>query len=363
VENLLTEQRGINMDESINNMQLPFTLVPETGCCRECTAKAVNHILYIERLKNLHKDAKREAKRHHEESTQVIGTETLEYWPRLALSAYMRESGLDTEDDEMENGNELGKIKSEEDEKSEMDDTKGGRPNQKHLNGENVDKDTVTSSCDIVKSVPVIESKDNGCDSQLVSTSAGKVCDTPISETVKDSSSEVTDAITDAERQSKELKETTKELQLFNEDIVCPHNLESPSNVSCRIPKSLASEIMELCKDLIHPAIYQEDFGPCADCMAQLENCKQACSSGLHQKKQLMNLFRDIKRPHPMRDRGKNFFVVSKEFILEWKSYIRSCERGEYQVLQPQTLDNSSLLCTHGTVLFPVFALQPHELT
>lgn len=64
-----------------------------------------------------------------------------------------------------------------------------------------------------------------------------------------------------------------------------------------------------------------------------------------------------------MRDPGKQVYAVSREFIVKWKSYIRSCERGDLEVCPLTKLENSSLLCTHGHLLFPVFSLQPHQLS
>ncbi|XP_064084819.1 ubiquitin carboxyl-terminal hydrolase 48-like isoform X2 [Macrobrachium nipponense] len=360
---LSSDECGIHLPESISKLNLPLTLSIENGCCKECTAKAVNHILFIERIKNLHKEAKRDARRDHEGATQTIGSETLEYWPRLALSAYVKDNGLDTEEEELEGCGDSSKVKSDESDKVEGEGSKLSRP--QHVNGDHCEEkmETVTSSsCDITSCVPENDNV-NGCDNQTKDISAGKVCDSVVGKEDKDSSKEAGETKDIDSSKVKDSKELTKELLLFNEDLVCQHNLQTPNATMYKIAAALAAEIMELCGSSIHPAIYQEDFSSCPECLAQLEESKRACGSGLQQKKQLANLFKEVKRPHPVRDLGKKVFLVSRDFISDWKSYIRSCERGEAQSPAINALDNSSLLCPHDSLLFPVYGMQPHELT
>ncbi|XP_068227208.1 ubiquitin carboxyl-terminal hydrolase 48-like isoform X3 [Palaemon carinicauda] len=360
---LSSEQCGIHFPESRSKLDLPLTLSIENGCCKECTVKSVNHILFIEKVKNLHKEAKREARRDIMGATQVIGSETLEYWPRLALSAYVKDNGLDTEEDDGEGCSDSSKSKTDDSDKGEGEGSKVSRP--QHVNGDHCEEkmETVTSSsCDITSCVPENDNV-NGCDNQTKDTSAGKVCDSVVGKDDKDSSKEASETKDVDSNKVKDSKESTKELLLFNEDLVCQHNLQSPNAAMYKISTSVAAEIMELCGNSIHPAIYQDDFNLCPECLAQLEASKQACGSGLQQKKQLANLFKEVKRPHPVRDLKKKIFLVSRNFIIDWKSYIRSCERGELQSSGLNALDNSSLLCPHNSLLFPVYGMEPHDLT
>lgn len=364
LQSLLNDRCGIHQDEALKKLALPISMSTDSGCCRQCLAKAVNHILFIERVKSLHKQAKKDARKPHEGPTVVLGLETLEYWPRLALSAYVKENGIDTEEEDSENSLETSK-KTDELTKSSSNSVSGS--SGVHVNGDKCDNGEVksevedkdvASSCDTSSSVP--ENDDFACDNRTGNAEAER--DQVDDDKSKlDTCSEVKDA---SVSKAKDTKETvTNELTLFNEDLVCQHNLLSPTVGSCRIPKVLATEIIELCGESVHPAFFQDDFSTCPDCGAKLEESVRACDSGRQQKKQLSNLFQERKRPHPMRDPGKQVYAVSREFIVKWKSYIRSCERGDLEVCPLTKLENSSLLCTHGHLLFPVFSLQPHQLS
>lgn len=57
---------GIHEDDELVKLELPLFLPFESGCCKQCTVKSVNHILFIERVKALHKQAKKEARKEHE---------------------------------------------------------------------------------------------------------------------------------------------------------------------------------------------------------------------------------------------------------------------------------------------------------
>lgn len=198
-------------------------------------------------------------------TVKVIGTETLEYWPRLALSAYVKENGIDLEEEETENGVEISKKVEDSGKNDSQNVSDDHKVDRAIVNGDKCDKtdvksdleEMVTSSCDITSPVPETDSK-IACDSRTgdvnmdVEDKDGK--DFSCSEKNSSSSRGI------------ETKEGSRELLLFNEDIVCQHNLLSPTASSCNIPQDLAVEIMNLCGESIHPAIYQEDFSSCPDC-------------------------------------------------------------------------------------------------
>ncbi|XP_045101767.1 ubiquitin carboxyl-terminal hydrolase 48-like isoform X1 [Portunus trituberculatus] len=348
VKELLSHPFGIHEDDALLKLGLPITLPSETGFCKVCVIKYVNHILFIERVKALHKQAKKESRRECDCPVMVIGTETLEFWPRLALSAYVKEHGIDVEDGgETENGTDTCK-KSEESSKllaqiASSDDKVNRTSDSSDVREKNdVQTEKGMNVCDTTSIVPDTECK-SACESQMEETES-------LEKTASNS-------------KEKEIKEGNRELMLFNEDIVCKHNLRSPTAASCKLPQDLAKEIIGLCSESIHPAIYQEDFDTCLQCGAVLEESVRNCESGRLQKKQLTNLFLEKRRPHPVRDPGKSIYLISRGFYHLWKSYVRSCERGDLVVSPPKQLENASLLCSHGHLLFPVMALEPHELS
>nr|XP_045624248.1 ubiquitin carboxyl-terminal hydrolase 48-like isoform X1 [Procambarus clarkii]XP_045624249.1 ubiquitin carboxyl-terminal hydrolase 48-like isoform X1 [Procambarus clarkii] len=363
VKAIANHQSWIHQDEALLKLGLPLSLQADTGCCKHCILKAANHILFIERVKALHKQAKKDARREHDRTTKVIGLETLEFWPRLALSAYVKEHGIDIQEEAEENVIEINK-------KTE-DNIKNGnhivgcdtKVDSSHVNGdgcEKTDKKTesdgvVISSCDTTNLVPETDFK-IACDSRTGNVNIDLDLEDKDEKVLNNLEKNVCNSV------GSETKEGNSEIMLFNEDIVCNHNLLSPTAYSCKIPEELALEIMKLCGESIHPAIYQEDFNSCPDCGTILEESMRTCSSGRQQKKQLSNLFVEKKRPHPTRDPGKQIFLVSRNFMAAWKTYIRACERGDLEVTAPAQLENAPLLCTHNQLLFPVFSLQPHQM-
>lgn len=66
LQSLLNDRCGIHQDEALKKLALPISMSTDSGCCRQCLAKAVNHILFIERVKSLHKQAKKDARKPHE---------------------------------------------------------------------------------------------------------------------------------------------------------------------------------------------------------------------------------------------------------------------------------------------------------
>lgn len=62
MNDLLSHPFGIHVDEALLKLGLPVTLPPEEGYCKMCVTKYVNHILFIERVKALHRQAKKESR-------------------------------------------------------------------------------------------------------------------------------------------------------------------------------------------------------------------------------------------------------------------------------------------------------------
>ncbi|XP_050722086.1 uncharacterized protein LOC127001509 isoform X3 [Eriocheir sinensis] len=349
VNDLLSHPFGIHEDEALLKLGLPVILPPEEGYCKTCVTKYVNHILFIERVKALHRQAKKESRSDCDWPVKVIGIETLEYWPRLALSAYVKEHGIDFEDSgETENGVDTCK-RNECSVKTELEIASS---NSSKVNS-TPDSSDVSEKCDTQ-----VEKGVNTCDT------ASTVPDDECKSACENQTEEVenSEKRTPSSKEKESGKEGSRELMLFNEDIVCEHNLRSPTAVFSKITEELAEEIMGLCSDAIHPAIYQKDFDICQQCGAMLEESVQNCESGRLQKKQLSSLYLDKKRPHPVRDPGVKIYLISRDFYHLWKSYVRACERGDMIVTPPERIENASLLCSHGHLLFPVMVLQLHEI-
>ena len=174
----------------------------------------------------------------------------MEYWPRLALSAYVKEHGIDLEDGgETENGTDTCK-KNEESNKCEV-----------QIGSSDIKMNSVSDSSDVCEKDIQTEKGMNVCDTTSIvpDSECKSACE---SQTEEMESQEKTAP----NNKDKEAKEGNGEVMLFNEDIVCGHSLQSPTASACNLPQDLAQEIMGLCTDSIHPAIYQKDFDICQQC-------------------------------------------------------------------------------------------------
>ncbi|KAK4288303.1 hypothetical protein Pmani_038661 [Petrolisthes manimaculis] len=413
---LMTHRAGIQTEvDGCGEVGLPLTLTAEAGCCKACVARGANHILFIERVKALYRTAKKEARKEHEGPTKVVGMDTLEFWPRIALSAYVKEHGIDMEEpaEEVENGVDKKCEEGGRREGAITEEMEGIR-----VNGDKCDSgsemktanESATKSCDTTTTnnssrnpVPDShsESSSSTCDNRTgvvkeemsqdiknnisdkestnkckerenrYNKASNKVKDEMLSskknvdsdmDEKTTSSNKIEESSSSNEEKNNKIQES-EEMKTFNEDIVCVHNLLCPTTPSCKLPQTLVDEIMGLCQESVHPAVYQEDFDTCPDCGKMLEESQRACESGRYQKKQLSNLYQEKKRPHPMRDTGRHVYLMDRDFFSEWKTYIRSCERGQLLVTPPTNIINAPLLCCHGNILFPVLNLQPHQLS
>lgn len=263
--------------------------------------------------------------------TKVVGMDTLEFWPRIALSAYVKEHGIDMEEsaEEVENGvdkkSEESSIVSMSEESVRRDNPISEEMGSIHVNGGKCESgsemkaavESSTTSCDT--SVTYNSSRKPVPDS--CSESSSSTCDNRTGVTKEEMSQDKNSAISDRESTSKheerdcsetnnkvkddllsnkknvysDIEEKSKcsnkieescsnneeknkiqeseEMRTFNEDIVCQHNLLCPTTPSCRLPQSLVDEIMGLCQESVHPAVYQEDFDTCPDCGVSMIVC------------------------------------------------------------------------------------------
>lgn len=176
----------------------------------------------------------------------------MEYWPRLALSAYVKEHGIDFEDSgETENGVDTCK-KNECSNKTEPE---HGSSNSSKVNSTS-DSSDVSEKCDTQ-----VEKGMNTCDtvSMVPDNECKSACE-------NQAEVENSDKRTANSKEKESGKDGSRELMLFNEDIVCEHSLQSPTAMFCNISQGLYEEIIGLCSEAIHPAIYQKDFDICQQC-------------------------------------------------------------------------------------------------
>lgn len=190
----------------------------------------------------------------------------MEYWPRLALSAYVKEHGIDLEDSgETENGVDTCK-RNECSVKTEQDIASS---NNSKVNSTS-DSSDVSEKCDTQ-----VEKGMNTCDtaSTVPDNECKSACENQIEEV------ENSEKRTPSSKEKESIKEGSRELMLFNEDIVCEHNLRSPTAMFSKITEKLAEEIMGLCSDAIHPATFQKDFDICQQCgVSTVPECLTVCS-------------------------------------------------------------------------------------
>lgn len=176
----------------------------------------------------------------------------MEYWPRLALSAYVKEHGIDFEDSgETENGVDSFK----KNECASKTDPEVASNNEK-VNAAS-DCSDMSEKCDTQ-----VEKGMNACDT--ASTVPDSECKSACENQTEELENSEKGTLSSKEKETG--KEGSKELMMFNEDIVCQHNLRSPTATSCNLPQELADEIIGLCSESIHPAIFQEDFDMCQQC-------------------------------------------------------------------------------------------------
>ena len=72
-----------------------------------------------------------------------------------------------------------------------------------------------------------------------------------------------------------------------------------------------------------------------------------ACELGMQEKRDLLNLFAERRRPHPAKDAGQPLYVLSRDFLVDWRAYIRwvlgSC--GVYANRRPLQRPNYLYAC------------------
>jgi len=140
----------------------------------------------------------------------------------------------------------------------------------------------------------------------------------------------------------------------FNADIVCPHgNLR----VEERCKQLVSRQVwFLLCEYFHHPKTFQFGVKPCSLCredesraFIKKEKWREEAS---RQKSKLPDLFTNMDRPKWSKPTTKCVYLVSSDFVLAWKGFVRGMTSGKIEVGESIThINNSSLLCEHGGLL------------
>ena len=190
----------------------------------------------------------------------MIGNITLEHWPKLALNTYNKENNLDFEEELDNDVNENSKIIDETDESmnGKIDEVRNEKQceNVENSTNENDNKSTEQNNSHNNHSINDKKISENGENNNKSN----------VDEDIKDS------LLSSNDKEEKVSSSNVKSLDtlVFNEDLVCPHNLQCPSAQSHWLPASLVDEITQLCEDAIHPATLQDDFDICPDCLVSI---------------------------------------------------------------------------------------------
>ncbi|RXG51354.1 Ubiquitin carboxyl-terminal hydrolase 48 [Armadillidium vulgare] len=278
-DELINSECGIHPSDS----KIPVVYSVEEAFCKDCISKHAHHILFKDYIKDLQKQIKKESFKTPESDTTFIGINTIANWAKLALNIYLKELEFDDleralADDENE---DIAATSSESEANGSHDTSNDSSASDTHEKKDNEDKNQIGN-------------------------------DSVVSENGKSSSN------------------SEDSLSYFNEDIICPHSMINPTSSGLYVANHLSEEIKKLCSGMIHPALYQNDFGPCSDCKLVLER----------------------RRPLPNKDTETPLYLLSREFLADWRSFLRACLKEESEVIRPNQIVNSSLLCEHNQLKY-----------
>ncbi|KAF2360325.1 Peptidase C19 ubiquitin carboxyl-terminal hydrolase [Trinorchestia longiramus] len=290
----------ITEESNVRGAMKALQMFPDTQHqCRECVSRHARHILFLERLRLLHKQCKKEALRQHKENFRAVGAQSLDLWPKLATRRYIKMHGIDMIEDMCPS--------TAEEEGSDDRATQSG---------------DVIAPSDVTDAVSAVSPVD--------------------SQSIVDEQNSVSDS---------------SRFQLFNEDLVCSHQQLNTQAVKFYLPPATYEEILKLIGEDIHPVTVLDDFQPCLDCQNVLDATESACERGIAEKNDLPSLFADKKRPSLTRDAGAAVYLLDRDVFDEWRTYVRGCTRGV--IGQRPKLSNDELLCEHKKLSYNPLLLEP----
>ncbi|XP_018017655.1 ubiquitin carboxyl-terminal hydrolase 48 [Hyalella azteca] len=271
--------------------------------CRECVAKHARHILFLEKLRMLHKLYKKEALQQYSEGLKAVGAVSLDLWPKLAARLYVKHHGIDMSYDAF---SDLAESVGEKDEPAV--------------------EEAANQSNDVTESKPDLESD------------ASRLC-------------------SDAQADQQDKPDSSLGFKLFNEDIVCSHNQFNTQASVFYLPVASYNTILRLLGDDVHPATVLDDFEPCLECQQVLVETETACELGASQRNKLPALFADKKRPSLTRDCGSRVFLLDRDVFNDWRTYVRGCVKGVPE--KKPHFSNEDLLCVHRKLNYNPSILDP----
>ncbi|EFX68348.1 hypothetical protein DAPPUDRAFT_63211 [Daphnia pulex] len=136
----------------------------------------------------------------------------------------------------------------------------------------------------------------------------------------------------------------------FNEDLLCPHDKLTADEGPRRLIHSAVWEILH--RHFPEAIEFSSSEPPCEKCIVNIERTPLPTKESnrllaMEQKSLLQDLFRSKNRPDPFAEQKGEIYVIAKEVIDKWRSFVRDSSRKE-----PVTcMSNAQLLCHHGGLL------------
>ena len=104
--------------------------------------------------------------------------------------------------------------------------------------------------------------------------------------------------------------------------------------------------------------LFSSGVKPCALCKEELlqnQNQKEKWrEEAVRQKGRLPDLFADIDRPKWSKPSTMRAYLLSSNFVLAWRGFVRGLSAGKGDIAEAITdVNNEQLLCEHGGLLYP----------
>ncbi|KAK7476526.1 hypothetical protein BaRGS_00032206, partial [Batillaria attramentaria] len=141
----------------------------------------------------------------------------------------------------------------------------------------------------------------------------------------------------------------------FNSDLLCEEHGDLRPNEACR---RLVSDLVWKRLRCLFPACpeFLRDAPVCPQCTAQLEKEQEMKFTSRQwyaaQREALQDLYLGRNRPKPPDFGDRRVFVISTDFVEDWRKFIRNKEGSRRDLLTE--IVNVPLLCNHGKLLYPV---------
>ncbi|XP_047736160.1 uncharacterized protein LOC108675080 isoform X3 [Hyalella azteca] len=328
---------------------LPF-MSPDEAMCADCVAQHANFIRFLETLRRLHRQYRREAVKYKTSGCKLVGALSLDSWPKIAAKKYVADNKIDVY---FNSDHRTGSILQ-----SSTGATKNTNTEQANCATTRYDHDQMVSSEENERSVGDLSSK------SLVDKKKPPVHENVCTENSLENSSSVSESVVAPHKSADDLKmennfASAPEQEFVNGDIVCQHGSLNPQSYVSWLPEDSYSRILQLCHGYVHEAVLQESFDLCVKCQDEVRASESACEAGLELKRKLSSLYADKKRPRLAVDVSKNVVLLDKQFVVQLRTYLRECMKGEAG--PPPPLTTSRLLCSHNLACYSPKLLPPYR--